>query len=73
MKMIKKNVKIKSDTEMVDIETIPYASEKRENHIDDRETMLAQEGKVWMKLTKKYVRNQNLKLQLRLKNKLQRE
>ena len=58
---------------MVDIETIPYASVKRENHIDDRETMLAQEGKVWMKLTKKYVRNQNLKLQLRLKNKLQRE
>ena len=35
--------------------------------------MLSQEKKVNMKLTKKYSKNQNLKLQLRLKNKLQRE
>ena len=32
-----------------------------------------QEGKAKMKLTKKYIRDQNLKLQLRLKNKLERE
>ena len=32
----KKDVKIKSDTEMDDIGTIPYASPKRENDIDDR-------------------------------------
>ena len=35
--------------------------------------MLAQEGKAKTKLMKKYIRNQNLKLELRLKNKLQRE
>ena len=35
--------------------------------------MLPQEEKAKMKLTKKYIRNQNLKLQLRLKDKLQRE
>ena len=34
--------------------------------------MLPQERKMKLKLTKKYRRNQNLKLQLRLKNKLQR-
>ena len=33
----KKDVKIKSDTEMDDIEAIPYVSLKRENDIDDRE------------------------------------
>ena len=33
----KKDVKIKSDTEMDDIETILYASPKRENNIDDIE------------------------------------
>ena len=75
----KKDVKIKSDTEMDDIETILYASPKRENTIDDIETipyvspkrengieigkqspMLPQERKAKMKLTKKYIRNQNL-------------
>ena len=35
----KKDVKIKSDTEMDDIETILYASPKRENTIDDIETI----------------------------------
>ena len=39
MKMIKKDVKIKSDTEMDDTETILYASPKRENDIDDIETI----------------------------------
>ena len=39
MKMIKKDVKIKSDTEMDDIERIFYASPKRENDIDDIETI----------------------------------
>ena len=34
-----KDVKIKSDTEMDDIETILYASPKRENTIDDIETI----------------------------------
>ena len=33
----KKDVKIKSDTEMDDIETIPYVSPKRKNDIDDIE------------------------------------
>ena len=35
----KKDLKIKSDTEIDDIETIPYASTKRENDIDDIETI----------------------------------
>ena len=35
----KKDVKIKSDTEMDDIEKILYASPKRENDIDDKETI----------------------------------
>ena len=39
MKMIKKDVKIKSDTEMDDIERIFYASPKMENDIDDIETI----------------------------------
>ena len=38
-RMIKKNAKIKkeSDTEMDENETIPYASPKRENNLDDSE------------------------------------
>ena len=36
----KKDVKIKSDTEMDDAETILYASPKRKNNIDDRETIV---------------------------------
>ena len=35
--------------------------------------MLPQETKVKMKLLKKYISNQNLKMQLRLKNKTQKE
>ena len=35
----KKDVKIKSYTEMDDIKTIPYASPKRENDTDDIETI----------------------------------
>ena len=35
----KSDVKIKSDTEMDDIETVLYASPKRENDIDDIETI----------------------------------
>ena len=35
----KKDVKIKSNTEMDDIETIPYVSPKRKNAIDDIETI----------------------------------
>ena len=36
-------------------------------------SLLSQKGKVKVKLMKKYIRNQSLKLQLKLKNKLQRE
>ena len=36
----KKDVKIKSDTEMNDAETILYASPKRKNNIDHRETIV---------------------------------
>ena len=39
IKKIKKDLKIKSDTEMDDIETMPYASPKKENDIDDIETI----------------------------------
>ena len=63
----------KRENDIDDIEIIPYVSPKRENDIDDREAVAPQEGKAKMKLTKKYIRNQNLKLQFRLKNKLQRE
>ena len=35
----KKDLKIKTDTKMDDIETIPYASPKRENDIHDIETI----------------------------------
>ena len=63
----------KRENDIDDIEIIPYVSPKRENDIDDREAVAPQEGKAKMKLTKKYIRNQNLKLQFRLKNKQQRE
>ena len=63
----KKDVKIKSDTEMDNIETTLYASPKRENDIDASPRKESKD-----EIDKKYIRNQNLKLQLRLKNKLQR-
>ena len=57
---------------MDETEIIPFASPKKENYIDDSETIVyaSQKGKVKMKLTKKYIKNQSLKLLWRLKNKL---
>ena len=56
---------------MDETETIPYASPKRKMTlmIAKQSSMLPQKGKVKMKLTKKYIRNQSLKLLLRLKTK----
>ena len=57
---------------MDETEIIPFASPKKENYIDHSETIVyaSQKGKVKMKLTKKYIKNQSLKLLWRLKNKL---
>ena len=52
---------------------MPHRKQKMPLMIGRQLPILPQEGKVKMKLTKKYIRNQNLKLQLRLKNKLQRD
>ena len=58
---------------MNETEMIPYASLKRENDIDDSETIVYASPKgEQIKLMKKYIKKQNLKLPLRLKNKLQR-
>ena len=69
----KKDVKIKkeSDTEMDETETIPHVSPRRENDIDDSETIVYASPKTESedKIGEKYIRNQNLKLPLRLKNK----
>ena len=56
---------------MNETETISYASPKRENDIDDSETIVYASLKgEQMILMKKYIKKQNLKLPLRLKNKL---
>ena len=52
---------------------MPHRNKKMTLMIGKQMPMFPQEGKVKMKLTKKYIRNQNLKLQLILKTKLQRE
>ena len=56
---------------MNETEMIPYALLKRENDIDDSETIVYASPKgEQMKLMKKYIKKQNLKLPLRLKNEL---
>ena len=71
---IEKNVKIEkeSDTETDETETIPYVSLKRENDIDDSETIVYASPKRESedKIDEKYIKNQSLKLPLRLKTKL---
>ena len=68
-KMLKKK---ESDTEMDETETIPYPYQrgKMTLMIVKQLSVLPQKGKVKMKLMKKYIKNQSLKLSLRLKNKL---
>ena len=65
----------KRENDIDDIETISYTSSKRENGIDDRETIPYASPRMENKdeIDKKYIRNQSLKLQLRLKNTLQKQ